>query len=221
MGPTISSCLARPSGLRSRRAQGSPLLFFNLWTGAARFPSHKWKRQRKNRRAPGTSAGEKAGCDERLRTEQTDFSPATGDSIACRSAGNQRGRPSIPAIAPLSLCAFARVVGWAALRYSSGRGILAPLASWRLKRVDGRALCPLCLCGCSFWARRACQTLRRTACMVNPSPSGLGRMRMPPASVGIEGTPAGKFFSSASILKPLGISATTPSFSSGSTEQVV
>jgi len=36
-----------------------------------------------NRRAPGTSAGEKTGGDGCLHPESSVFSPATGDPIAC------------------------------------------------------------------------------------------------------------------------------------------
>jgi len=42
-------------------------------------PTMKEIEERQNRRARGTSAGEKTGGDERLRSELTGFSPATGD----------------------------------------------------------------------------------------------------------------------------------------------
>ena len=76
--------------------------------------------ERQNRRASGTSAGEKAGCDERSRSEQTDFSPATGDPIACRSAIKKRNLFPNSAFAPLRLCVFASLRSflgeWEALR---------------------------------------------------------------------------------------------------------
>ena len=78
---------------------------------------NSWERfvPRQNRRAPGTSAGEKAGCDERSRSEQTGFSPTTGDhQIACRSTVKRRHRVSRSTTAPLRLCVFAgRADGWA------------------------------------------------------------------------------------------------------------
>jgi len=82
------------------------------------------------------------------------------------------------------------------------------------------APCALCA-SVVFRPGREIQAVRRRACMVKPSPSGLGRMRRPPAEVGIHGTPAGTWASRFSTSNPSGRSATTPSFSSGSTEQVV
>lgn len=66
---------AQRPALRERRPRrfSSP---FNSWKGPL-LPYRKEERQ--NRRAEGTAAGEKAGCDERSRSEQTDFSPGTGD----------------------------------------------------------------------------------------------------------------------------------------------
>ena len=68
--------------------------------------------------------------------------------------------------------------------------------------------------------RAASQAVRLTAWMVKPSPSGLGRMRAPAASVGIHGTFSGMTDSRSSSSKPVRRFDTTPSFSSGSTEQV-
>jgi len=50
---------------------------FNSWEG--RVPHHNTKEERQNRRARGTSAGEKRCDDERSRSELASFSPATGD----------------------------------------------------------------------------------------------------------------------------------------------
>ena len=50
---------------------------FNSWEGHASSPHKKEKRQ--NRRANGTSAGEKTNSDECLHPERKVFSPATGD----------------------------------------------------------------------------------------------------------------------------------------------
>jgi hypothetical protein len=49
------------------------------------------KQERQNRRAKGTSAGEKRSDDESSLSEFASFSPAAGDhSIACRSAAKKR-----------------------------------------------------------------------------------------------------------------------------------
>jgi hypothetical protein len=86
--------IARSTGLRSRRAQTSPLLILCCWMDGALLPNRR--RARRNRRAPGASVGGKHGCDERLRSEQTCFSPAVGDrQIADCSAVNPRYRLSI------------------------------------------------------------------------------------------------------------------------------
>ena len=70
--------VSRTSGLRSRRAQVSPHLFFIQYMGGHALHYNNTEK-RQNRRSNGTSAGEKADCDERSRSEQTSFSPATGD----------------------------------------------------------------------------------------------------------------------------------------------
>jgi len=57
-----------------------PRLFsssFNGWNEPTL--QHNKRKARQNPRAAGTSAGEKNGGDERLRSEQTGFSPAAGD----------------------------------------------------------------------------------------------------------------------------------------------
>jgi len=116
--------VSRPSGLRSRRAQVSPHLFFIQYMGGHALHYNNTEK-RQNRRSNGTSAGEKADCDERSRSEQTSFSPATGDQpIACRSAANQRDRISGSASASLRLCVFAGWAdGWAlrSLRFKNGQ----------------------------------------------------------------------------------------------------
>ena len=79
---------------------------------------NSWERYvpRQNRCAAGTSAGEKTGCDQRSRSEQTVFSPVTGDlPIVCRSAANQRDRLSDPAstsLRSLRSLRFYGVDGW-------------------------------------------------------------------------------------------------------------
>jgi len=64
--------------LEERRPRHLPSLFIG-WERHAPSPEYE-KEERQNRRASGTSAGEKTGCDERSCSEQTGFSPATGDS---------------------------------------------------------------------------------------------------------------------------------------------
>ncbi len=84
---------------------------------------HRDTEERQNRRANGTSAGEKTGSDERSRSELTGFSPVTGDLlIACRFAGNQRNHVSCSATASLRLCVSAP------LRFFWS----SPLVSWCL-----------------------------------------------------------------------------------------
>ena len=97
---------SRPSGLRSRNASlATSLLSID---GRDTPPLPKIDREeRQNRRALGTSAGEKTGGDGCLHPESSGFSPVTDDPIACRSAGKKRKRPSNSVTASLRLCAFA------------------------------------------------------------------------------------------------------------------
>jgi len=126
---------------------------FISWEGYAP-PSRDAREERQNRRASGTSAGEKAGCDERSRSEQTVFSPATGDhQIAYRSAVKRRHRVSCSAFAPLRLCVFAGwVVGWAlrSLRFLGWMGALRLCASVSLRFSWCSPLVSWCLGGLSF-----------------------------------------------------------------------
>jgi len=107
--PNASACHGNPTqrpALRERRPRQSSSSF-NSWEVHIS-PTYR-RQERQNRRASGTSAGEKTGCDERSRSEQTDFSPATGKhQIACRSASNMRKHISGSASAPLcgGLCVF-------------------------------------------------------------------------------------------------------------------
>jgi hypothetical protein len=120
---------------------------FNSWE-VHTSPTHK-REKRQNRRATGASADEKDGCNERSRSEQTVFSPATGDHpIACRSAVNKRDRLSGSASASLRfygvggwiwvyLCdQWAVLGGWVALRLCVSASLrffwCSPLVSWRL-----------------------------------------------------------------------------------------
>jgi len=112
-------------------------------------PKHEEK-ERQSRLAPSASAGEKAGWDECSHSEQTGFSPATGDSIACRSAFNQRLRISGSMLAPLRLCVFAWLEGWV------GSVSSVPLWFFDRGRVDGLAVL-------GFLAVQPCPTTRRNA----------------------------------------------------------
>ena len=103
----------RPA-LRERRPRHfSPL--FNGWEGHTSFPDRR--EARRNRRAPGASAGGAFGRDKRSRLERTNVSPAVGDrSIAGCSAVNPRHfhiTSATTSLRPLRLCGF---LGRAALR---------------------------------------------------------------------------------------------------------
>jgi hypothetical protein len=105
-------------------------------------PSPKYERgERQNRRAFGTAAGENPVNDKCSLLEAAGFSPATGDSIACRSANTERNLVPSSAIAPLRLCVFAGWAGgWAlrSLRFTNewlGNSAFfwcSPLVSWCL-----------------------------------------------------------------------------------------
>ncbi len=112
---------------------------------------------RRNRRAPGTSAGGKHGCDERSRSEQTGSSPVGGDQkIADVSAVNRRhcrikdaiwaiwvicgqfaragGRPSCLCVFVFAMFSVFLSVSLCLCGSTGGRttgGITAPLPVWR------------------------------------------------------------------------------------------
>jgi hypothetical protein len=105
--------------LRERRSRHSPSLFIG-WEGHAFSPKYG-NVERQNRRAKGTSAGEKAGSDGRLHSEQTGFSPATGDSIACRSTIKKRNLFSRSAFASLRFSWCPPLVSWCLGGFSFSR----------------------------------------------------------------------------------------------------
>jgi hypothetical protein len=113
-------------GERRPRHYSSP---FNGREGRASSPLFE-EEERQNRRAHGTSAGEKSGGNGCSHPEASGFSPAAGDPIACRSAGNKRCRISCSAFAPLHLCVFAGWMGGRALRL---RGFLGGRVALRLR----------------------------------------------------------------------------------------
>jgi len=114
--------VSRPSGLRFAERRPRHFSFFSRkWDKFA--PQHNEKKLRQNRRANGTSAGEKRNDDERSRSEFASFSPAKGDhQIACRSVVNPRQHNTSSAITSLRLCTFA------SLRFFW----CSPLVSWCL-----------------------------------------------------------------------------------------
>ena len=77
LSPAGFLCVARfwPSS----DGQTTPLLFFLIQELDRPCNQHNKKEGRQNRRAKGTSAGEKRGGDERSGSEPASFSPATGD----------------------------------------------------------------------------------------------------------------------------------------------
>ena len=63
------------------KSAASPLLFPLIGRNVTPFETRE---SRRNRRAPGASAGGKTGSDERLRSEQSGFSAAVGDRQIAR-----------------------------------------------------------------------------------------------------------------------------------------
>ena len=100
-------------------------------------PTPQRQEEMQNRCATGTSAGENSGNDESSLSEVAGFSAATGDSIACRSAGMPR------LLSPAQqepLCAFASLRGWVEgwlCVFSGGWEGFASLASWRFSPDPG------------------------------------------------------------------------------------
>ena len=117
-----------------------PSTSFNRWE-VHTSQTHK-REERQNRRASGTAAGVKAGCDERWRSEQTVFSPVTGDhQIACRSAVGLQHHVSSSASLPLRLCV-------SAFFFASGSSSICVICGLS----GSRWLCDLCvLGGCLGW----------------------------------------------------------------------
>ena len=122
-----------PPGLFNAKAQRrkdarstQPPILPTDHTDQHRFTHPSQKRRRKERQNPcatGASAGVRAGCDERSRSEQAVFSPVTGDhQIACCSAVNKRDHFADSAFASLRLCVSAP------LRFFWS----SPLVSWCL-----------------------------------------------------------------------------------------
>jgi len=116
-----SNFLAQRPALCERRPRRFTFPFTS-WEKCTSLPMREEVRQ--NRRAMGTSAGEKRGVDGRSHPEAALFSPATGDRpIACCSASNKRKHLAGSAAASLRLCVFAGRVGGRALRSSRFYGV--------------------------------------------------------------------------------------------------
>jgi len=130
------SSFQRPALWERRPRHFSPP--FDGWEGHASFPDRR--EGRRNRRAPGASAGGAFGRDKRSRLERTNVSPAVGDrSIAGCSAINPRHyciTSTTTSLRPLRLCGF---LGQAALRLCAS----ASLRSFLCVRT-------LCLCASAF-----------------------------------------------------------------------
>ena len=141
-GPGSRSGRTRPSRMPgpaacAQGAQASPLL---ILCAVSTTPPSKQGRGRRNRRAPGASAGGKAGCDERLRSEQTAFSPAGGDlQIADCSAVNFGTAASRRLSA--SICVICGQIAMG--------GPLCVFVPSCLRCPLCFSLCSLCLCGSS------------------------------------------------------------------------
>ena len=116
--------------LAIRKRKPRHLFSINGWKDRTPSPIHR-NGERQNRRAPGTAAGGKWDVDGRSRPEAAQFSPATGDPIACRSAVGLQHHLSSSASLPLRLCASA------SLRFKNNQ------------RVTGSAsICVICvICG--------------------------------------------------------------------------
>jgi hypothetical protein len=95
----------------------------NRWEWFAPSPNNE-ENKRQNRRASGTAAFEKPGDDGYSYPELPGFSQATGDPIACRSAGIPR---STSLAQQETLCASTPLRGWVdgwalrSLRFKNGR----------------------------------------------------------------------------------------------------
>jgi hypothetical protein len=111
--PNTSFHLGVPAqrlALRKRKPRHFSFLFSS--DGVHASPTSSAGEERQNRRASGTSAGEKPDHEENSLSEAAGFSPATGDhQIVCRSAANQRDRLSDPASASLRSLRSLRFLG--------------------------------------------------------------------------------------------------------------
>jgi hypothetical protein len=110
---------------------------FNSWEGQDFSPCNE-EEEKQNRRASGTSAGEKTASDECSHSERAGFLPVTGDPVACRSVMNERNRIPCSAIAPLGFwaggwicvtCVICGQIEWAG-------GLRETFVSWCLRVCD-------------------------------------------------------------------------------------
>ena len=110
-----SVSVSRLSGLRSKSAGLATSVLQSTKRSGLSLPLNKTE-ERQNRCAKGTSAGENPDNDESSHSEMGGFSPVTGESIACRSAGMPRNHFTGSAMVSLRLCVSAWVGGRVALR---------------------------------------------------------------------------------------------------------
>ena len=136
--PRTSSRLGFPTqrlALTERKPRHSSSSF-SSWEGHTSSPNNE-REKRQNRRANGTSAGEKAGCNERSRSEQTDSSPATGDFLSPVVLPGRCGDTFQAQHHSLCASAALRCLLWA------GGWICVYLRYLRFKRAGGR-ICVIC-----------------------------------------------------------------------------
>jgi hypothetical protein len=116
--------VSRPSGLRFLSASLATSLSHSI-AGRGTPPSLNKKEERQNRRALGTSAGEKTDIDESSLSEMAGFSPATGDFSTPVVLPREDAFNARVWLSPL--CVSAPLRGWAegwalrSLRFDNGR----------------------------------------------------------------------------------------------------
>ena len=106
--------MSRPAActLEERRPR-HPSSLLDVWMVS---PVPNRRGARRNRRAPGASAGGKHCCDERLRSEQTCFSPVGGDRLIADCSAINRGYDlSVSARFPLRICVIWVICGQIAM----------------------------------------------------------------------------------------------------------
>ena len=127
--------VSQPSSLRPKSASLATIFLHSIAGRSPPLPINTKERQ--NRRAFGTAAGEKRCDDERSHSEFASFSPATSDFESPVVLPERYGS-ALPTQPPL-LCVFAP------LRYWVGRGICAHLRYLRFLRANGSVfICVIC-----------------------------------------------------------------------------
>ena len=169
-----------PSGLRSASAGLANSLFHSIPGRCARLSPQQKRGKRQNRRANGTSAGEKRSGDDHLCSELGSFPPATGDrSIACRSAVSF-------SFAPKSQRPPLRVGGWmGGLRvfvfvFATGASgfICVICVICGQKGWAGGSVPSLCLCGSVVFRADGVKEARGWRCRGRRGQSGRAPVRI-------------------------------------------